>query len=280
MREKVKDLAKRYRELQTQVEALEEKIQELRRDTFSAESQDTEEKARELFSEVGVSSDGSSKTAEMDELQDQKAELESEIDDIEEELRELLVNVTFPLNEEINTDNETVSFPYSDPIDQEVLDGIAQVLGGDFGKKNVSIETEAITVDTDSVDKAIDAVQEHVQDIRQSAEALLDISSHVDAVHERDSKVAAMLYILDRSQQDSLTKKEMEKEIGLDKGDLRGQLYHVLNDDPYLTKHDQQVSLTSTGQEVIEEFVRKYGTPSLITNNSEEDDEGDKEVVA
>ena len=33
-----------------------------------------------------------------------------------------------------------------------------------------------------------------------------------------------------------LTKNEIKKEMGLESGDLRGQLYYVLGNDPYLQK--------------------------------------------
>jgi hypothetical protein len=59
-----------------------------------------------------------------------------------------------------------------------------------------------------------------------------------------------------------LTKKELEKEMGLESGDLRGQLYYVLDNDPYLQKPDQKVDLTSTGEMVINEYIDQFGKPT------------------
>lgn len=279
MRDELKEKAQRYEELKTELNKVGDELEKLRRDTFGEDSKDTEEKARKLFSDVGGADENSSKTAKIDELQEEKEKLRQEKEEIKEKLRELIVNVSFPLNEEIKPDGSTISFPFSESIEQEVLDGISTAIGENLEDGDVSIGTEAIEASTDSVDEAIEAVQQRVRDIRQNAEGLLDIQSHVESVSERDDKVAAMLYVLRESEQDSMTKSDMEQKIGLDSGDLRGQLYHVLNNDPYLTKDGQDVSLTSAGEEVIDEFLRRFDIPKLIRERSGEESE-DQEVAA
>lgn len=279
MQDELEDTAREYRELQERVREIDEEIEDLRRDMFGAESEGTERKARELFSEVGSSGENTSKTAEIDDLREEKQKLEEELKTVRERLLKFLVDVSFPLNEEINTSNGTISFPYSQPIEQKILDGITDVLSVDLDAGDVTIGSEAIEVNTESVDDAIDAVQQRVTKLRDSAEALLDVDSHVEAVYDRDPKVAAMLYVLDESEE-SLTKKQMEQQIGLDAGELRGQLYHVVKNDPYLRKNGQDVTLTSTGEKVIHEYVSRYGIPTLLSDKSEDDSDGDQEVVA
>jgi chromosome segregation ATPase len=283
MRSELKETARKYRELQNRYDEIAAEIEKKRRDAFSAESEDTEEKARELFSDVAESDDrDATPTTEIDELKQQKQDVKENRDDTREDLLEMLVNVTFPLNEEINADDDDdgVCFPYSEPIEQGVLDGIQEVLSDDFENGKVSIGQEEINVDAESVEEAIDAVQHRVKKMRENAEGLLDVDSHVEAVHERDAKVAAMLYVLYEAEEDSLTKKEMEERIGLESGDLRGQLYHVVNDEPYLKKENKDVYLTSMGEEVIKELINRYQVPSIIPDVSNDEDDGDQEVIA
>lgn len=282
MRSELRETARNYRELQNRYDEIAAEIEKKRLDAFSAESEDTEEKARELFSDVAESDDqDATPTTEIDDLKQQKQDVKENRDDTREDLLELLVKVTFPLNEEINADDDNgVCFPYSEPIEQGVLDGIQEVLSDDFENGKVSIRQEEINVDAESVEEAIDAVQHRVKKMRENAEGLLDVDSHVEAVHNRDAKVAAMLYVLYEAEEDSLTKKEMEERIGLESGDLRGQLYHVVNDDPYLEKENKDVYLKSMGEEVIKELINRYQVPNIIPDVSNDEDDGDQEMIA
>lgn len=288
MRENLAERAKRYSEVQERLDEIETEISELRQDTFSVESEDTEEKARDLFSEVSQTSGESSKAEQLDSLQEEREELEEQRAETEDELLELLVDVRLPLDETIQRDDSSVKFPYEESIDPVVLDAISDALGENLSNGDVMIGTDTITVETDSIDEAIDVVEHKITQIRQRADGLLNVPSRVEEVRERDEKVAAMLYVLYNHEEESLTKKEMEDKIGLERGDLRGQLYHVLDNDPYLKKPNGEVSLTATGDKVIERYVDKYDVPPLIAEGpdlsgpegQQVDEEDQKEVAA
>jgi len=166
-----------------------------------------------------------------------------------------------------------VVFPYREAIDQEVLEAVETVLAEDFSPNGVTINTDAIVAETDSTDGAIEAVENRVARLRSIAEAQYDAADHVEKLRERDPKVAGMMFTL-QEVGESMSKKELEKEMGLESGDLRGQLYYVLDNDPYLKKPDQKVDLTSTGKMVIDEYIDQFGEPTW--NKSE----GGEEVKA
>jgi len=85
-----------------------------------------------------------------------------------------------------------------------------------------------------------------------------------------------MLYVLHENDNKPMTKAELEDAIGLDRGDLRGQLYYVLDNDPYLKKQDDGITLTPNGMKVIERFVEQYDVPELITNGSDSKADSDE----
>lgn len=271
MREPLVDNAQKYAELQAEVEEIQDEISEMQRDTFGVESEETEEKARELFAEVGSAGDGSNRSDEIDALREKRAELESDLDTVREELLEQLADIRFPLDGTIETEEERVVIPYDEPIQEDVLDAIGDVLAVNLNENHVSIKSDAIEVQTDSTDEAIEAVERRVMTLRDTANAQYDAAEHVDELYERDDKVAGMMYTLSESGE-PLIKSELEKAMGLESGDLRGQLYYVLNNDPYLKKPDQEVQLTSTGQMVIDEYVDQYGVPTWGTEDGESEE--------
>jgi len=169
-----------------------------------------------------------------------------------------------------------------------VLDAISSALGEDISNGKVKFQTDSIVVDTESIDDAIDIVEREISDIRDRADANLNVPEQVEKVKDRDEKVAAILYILYQNNNEPMTKAEMEDGIGLGRGDLRGQLYYVLKNDPYLEKGDNDFRLKPNGIKVIERFVDKYDVPEIIANGGdtkespgagETDDEEDQEEV-
>ena len=58
MRQKLIDTAREFSKLQEEVEEIKNQISNLQRDTFGVESEETEKKARQLFTEVGAAEDG------------------------------------------------------------------------------------------------------------------------------------------------------------------------------------------------------------------------------
>ena len=247
--------------MQTDVEEINEKISELQRDTFGVESEETEKKARQLFAEVGAVKDGADVSYQLDELRNERKELEKELESVRSELLEQVADIRFPLDGTIKNQGDEVVFPYSEEIEEDVLDAVENVLAEDFSKNGVTINTEAIIAETDSTDEAIEAVERRVSRLRQTAEAQYDAADHVDRLNDRDPKVAGMMFTL-REAGESMTKNKLEKRMGLESGDLRGQLYYVLDNDPYLQKPDREVELTSTGEMVIDEYVDQFGEPT------------------
>lgn len=291
MRGELVETAKRYSETQDRLEEINDEINELRQQTFGDESEETEEKARQLFNEVSHTNDESSKTEQLNSLRDEKEELQEERAETETDLLELLVDIKFSLDETIQGDQPPVEFPFNESIDPAVLNAISAALSEDMQNGEVEIRTDMIVVDTASVNDAIESVERKVTQIRQRADANLDVPAHVKKVKDRDPKVAAMLYVLHENNNEPMTKAELEDAISLDRGDLRGQLYYVLDNDPYLKKQDDGNILTPNGMKVIERFVEQHSIPELITNDndlksdsdekeSDDDTEEQEEVMA
>jgi hypothetical protein len=278
MRAELIETAKMYSETQEQLKDVEDEIEELREETFGDDSEDTEEKARQLFDEVGRTDGDSSKTGRLDSLREEKERLRNEKTDAEEDLLELLVDIRFPLDETIQGNQPPIEFPFSESIDPAVLDAISDVMSEDMRDGEIEIQTDAIVVDTDSIDEAIEAVEHKVTKIRDRADANLDVPAQVEKIKDRDPKVAAMLYVLQENDNEPMTKSEMEDEIGLERGDLRGQLYYVLDNEPYLKKQEDGITLTPNGEKVIKKFVQEHGVPKLIAadqNPNSAEDNGD-----
>lgn len=271
MRQPLIDTAERFSELQAEIEEVEEKISDLQRDTFGVESEETEKKARQLFAEVGAAKDGADVSDQIDELRDERNQLEEELESVRSELLEQVADIRFPLDGTIENQGDEVVFPYSEEIEEDVLEAVETVLAEDFSTNGVTINTEAIIVETDSTDEAIEAVERRVTRLRQTAEAQYDAADHVENLRDRDPKVAGMMFTL-REAGEPMTKSELEKEMGLDSGDLRGQLYYVLDNDPYLQKPDQEVELTSTGEMVIDEYVDQFGEPTWGKGENESEE--------
>ena len=276
MREELVETAKEYSEVQDRLEEIDGEINELRQQTFGDESEDTEEKARQLFNEVSHTNDESSKTEQLNSLRDEKEELQEKRAKTETDLLELLVDVRFPLNETIQGDQPPVEFPFSESLDPAVLDAISRALSEDMQNGEIEIRTDKIVVDTASINDAIELVEHKITQIRKRADANLDVPAHVKKVKDRDPKVAAMLYVLHENGNKPMTKAELEDAIGLDRGDLRGQLYYVLDNDPYLKKQDDGITLTPNGMKVIERFVEQYDVPELITNGNDSKADSDE----
>lgn len=260
--------ARKYTDLQETKEKKQSELRELQSEMFGEGSEETERKAREFFSDVGGSEQQSTKTQEIDELRQDLSELEKTLETTREELQELLVDVQFPLNETINVEGEEVVFPYSEEIPQEVIDAIEFVLEEDLSAEGVRVETDAIHVETADVDGAMDQAMSRIQELRSKANMMVDVEQYVDDIHSRDEKIAKTLYVLHQSGS-PLTKKEIERQIGVEAGDLRGTLYYVLDNDPYLKKSDSEFSLSDMGNQVIEAYIEQYGAPEDLPEEVE-----------
>ena len=220
---------------------------------------------------MGAAKNGSDTSEQIDELRDERNKLKQELDSVRSKLLEQVADIRFPLDGTIENQDDKVVFPYSEEIDEDVLEAVETVLAEDFSKNGVTINTKAIIVETDSTDEAIEAVESRVTRLRKTAGAQYDAADHVEGLRDRDPKVAGMMFTL-RKVGGSMTKNELEKKMGLDSGDLRGQLYYVLDNDPYLQKPDQEVELTSTGEMVIDEYIDQFGEPTWDKEEKESEE--------
>lgn len=268
MQDNLIEKARKYIDLQETDQEKQNKLRELQSEMFGEGSEETEKKAREFFSDVGRGEQQSTKTQEIDELRQDLSELEETLETTREELQELLVNVQFPLNETIDIEDEEIVFPYSDEIPQEVIDAIESVLEEDLSREGVKIETDAIRVETADVDVAMDQAMSRIQELRSKANMMVDVEQYVDDINSRDEKIVKTLYVLHKSN-NPLSKKEIEERIGVDAGDLRGTLYYVLDNDPYLKKSDSEFSLSDMGRRVIEAYIEQYGSPEDLPEGVE-----------
>lgn len=262
----MQEKASRYHEAQEKLESKKEELKELQAGTFGTDSEDTEERARQFFS--NASRNGvSGQTEKIDKLRDEVSELQDELGALKDELLERLVDLQLPFEQVIEPGEEAVKFPFYEQIPEEVLRAIEDVLNEDLNSGDVSITTDELVVNTDDVEQAIERAETRIEGLRANAGTKVDIDEYLGELRNRDRKVALMLYIL--HQEEPLTKKGIESRMGVEPGTLRGQLYYVLDNDPYLKKQGEEVSLTETGREVIKAFVEKYGEPERVEQPQE-----------
>lgn len=250
------------------IEEVQGRIEELQTEMFGEGSEETEQKAREFFSNVGQVQEDESRTEEIDELRDELDEIERSLEAAREELQELLVNVQFPLNETIDVRDDEIAFPYSEEVPREVLNAIELVLNEELDRNGVTFDTDEIRVETTDVDEAMDRVMSRTEDLRDRANMMVDADQYVEEIRDRDEKLAKFLYVLYQSGE-ALSKKELEERTGVKSGALRGQLYYVLNNDPYLEKNEQKFSLSDTGRRVMEAYVDRYDPPEGLDEEVE-----------
>ena len=257
----MEEKASRYHEIQEMLEAKQEELGELQAGTFGTDSEDAEKRARQFFSNTSRDA-GSGQTEKIDELRDEVSELKDEREVVEEELLERLVDLQLPFEQVIEPGEKDVEFPFSERISEEVIWAIEDVLNEDLGGGEVAITTDALVVETNDVEEAIERAETRIEALRDNAGTKVDIDEYLEKLRSRDKKVVLTLHVL--YHEEPLTKREIESRMGVESGTLRGQLYYVLDNDPYLKKQDKEFSLTETGREVIEGFVEKYGEPEKI----------------
>lgn len=264
---RLEEIASKYRELEEEILAKEDELRELQAGTFGTDSEDAEERAREFFSDASRNG-GSAGTERLDEVRKEKSELESERKTIRENLLEEIVDLQLPFEETIEPRDEMVAFPFSEPIPEEVIEAIGEILNEDVRSGEVALTQDALIVESDDVENAIGRAESFIESLRAKAGTKVDIDEYLDDLRERDEKVRLTLYIL-READRPLTKKEIESRMGVETGTLRGQLYYVLEHDPYLKKTDKEFSLKETGREVIDGYIEKYGAPERIEQSKE-----------
>lgn len=266
MEGKIEEEASKYHELQEKIESKQEDLKELQAGTFGTDSEDAEERARAFFSNVSRDS-GAGRTEQIDELREEISELNDQLDKIRTDLWESITDLQLPFEEVIDPCEETVEFPFSVKVPSEVIEAIDVVLDENLTNGDVIITSDALIVETNDVEEAIEMAESFVEALRNNARTKVDIDEYLEELRNRDEKLRLTLYIL--SQEEPLTKKEIETRMGVEPGALRGQLYYIVDNDPYLKKQGEEFLLTETGREVIESYIEEFGAPDGIERMEE-----------
>jgi hypothetical protein len=248
----------------------EQKLSDLKADTFGTDSEEAEQKARSFFQEVGMES-GNGRTQEIDETREELAEIEETIEQLEETILQELTDLKFPFNETIEQREDEIAFPFSKELPQETVEVITDVVRNGMNNGVVELRTEEVVAHVEDVDTAIDEVEKFATKLREAARHELNIDDYVDKLAERDIKIRRMLYELYQVDK-ALEKRELEERTGVGSGGLRGVLYHVFDNDPYLMKEDQAYRLSEIGRDVMERFLEQHGEPPKPETEDESDD--------
>lgn len=269
MKNEVIDRAQRYYEHKQQMREKEQELSELRSNTFGTESEEVEEKAKSLFDNVGVNKDDS-RSQEIEEVEQELEGIRQQVESLEEELQRDFTEIRFPFDETIENreEEEEVAFPFIEPIPDELIDALDDVIRNEINGGEVELRTDEIVVYTDDVEEAITEVEAFAQDIRDAARHELNTDEYVEKLATRDVKIQRMLYELYESDE-RLAKKELEERSGVESGGLRGVLYSVYDRDPYLVKENKKYGLSEVGRSVMEKFVENYEKPKLDAEESD-----------
>ena len=263
-------------ELKQEREDTEQKLSELKTDTFGTDSEEAEEKARSFFEDVGMG-EGAGKTQEIDETKQKLNDIERKLDELQEEILRDLTEVQFPFNETIDQRDGAIVFSFKKELPEETVEVITDVVENGGEKGTVDLDRDGLVARTGDVNEAIDEVEEFANKLRKSAQHELNTEDYAKELTERDIKIQRMLYELYESDE-PLVKKELEMETGVEKGGLRGVLYHVHDNEPYLIKENKKYRLSDIGEDVVEKFIKQFGVPKKPEQEPEEDeDEGESQ---
>lgn len=263
---KLEEKARKFHELQKSVKSKQDELEELQAGTFGTDSEDAEERARDFFSNVSVDN-GAGQTEQIDDLRDDISTLEDKLDEIIVDLRENIVDLELPFEQVIEPKEGTVEFPFTEQVPTEVIDAMDGVLDEDVTNGEAVLTPNSLVVEAEDVGNAIEKAESFIEGLRANARTKVDIDEYLEELRDRDAKVRKTLFIL--SQEEPLAKKEIEARMGVETGTLRGQLYYIVDNDPYLKKQDGKFSLTETGRDVIESYVAEYGAPEDTEQLSE-----------
>jgi hypothetical protein len=266
MEDKLETKASEYYEVQEKIESKQKELKELKTGTFGTDSENAEQRAREFFSNAGKNTKNS-RGEEIDKVRGELDELDERLMGIRENLLERLADLQLPFEEVIEPGEKSIEFPFQEPLGDEVIAAMEDVLNADLRNGEVSFTNGALVVETSDVEEAIEMAEDYIESLRAKAGTKVDVGEYVDKLRGRDEKVALTLYIL--NQGEPLTKKKIESRMGVEPGTLRGQVYYVLENDPYLKKQGKEFWLTETGREVIEAYVEEYGEPEGIERTQE-----------
>lgn len=250
------------------VEAVKNEVNELRRVAFGAVSA-KEDVAKKFFSELAESSEEIIHAdKEYQEKKDTLDILEKELEDAKQNFLRTLTEIRFPFKfgaEGIETNENETIFHYDTGIDESILNRMADIIGSEsLSSENIEIRTDGIVVkNSQTVTEAMEIVLQHVEArIRKASTQMLEVDKYVTELKNRDYKIQRMLYALFEADDEILSRKDMEIKSKLEKGELRGVLYAVLDRDPYVRKVGTgRFTLTEIGRRVMQRYAQMYGSP-------------------
>jgi hypothetical protein len=272
----VNDNTQKISELEQELEDERQKLSELKTNTFGVDSEEAEEKAKLLFKKAGTG-EGSENTDQIEKAKKRIQDTEETIEDLQENIQQKLTEIKFPFNETIDQKNGSVVFPFADELPQETVDFIQGIIQNGEEKSSVDLQTDSIVVEKEDVNEAIDAVDDFTDEIRSCAQHELNTDEYASKLANRDIKIKRMLYELYENDE-PLAKKDLELATGVGKGGLRGVLYHVHDEDPYLVKENKKYRLSDIGRTVVEKFLDEHGVPEKPNQDGEASEEQDPGV--
>ena len=167
----ISEVATEYYEKQAQLREKREELSTVRADVFATDSEEVEQKARNLFDTLGVDT-GSGQIQRIDELEAEISELRDEVESLEVELWEHVEELRLPFEQSIDSRDSEIVFEFSESLSEPVVRAMTDIHPA--APERVTLETEAITVETDEVGEAISAVEEFVTEIRETARENID----------------------------------------------------------------------------------------------------------
>lgn len=171
MMESVSETAAEYYKKQEQLQEKREELSAVRAEVFAADSAEVEQKARELFENLGAES-GTGQIQRIDELEAKISELRDDVETLEEKLWEHFEELRLPFEQSIDNRDSEIVFGFSESLSEPLVRAINDV--HPVSPEQVTLETGEIAVETDEVGDAISAVEEFITEIREAASERID----------------------------------------------------------------------------------------------------------
>ena len=271
----VEDVVSQRVKIKNKMKELRSEIAELSQKIHGGGGEADETIAIRFYKEIGDEDVADISKVE-EQLQDKRRMLEKEKEKLEStqtELLDKLADVKFPLAtgpDGIHEEVDKVVFNFASKIDEVVLQEMNE-LGMTLSTDDIKIAPDKIVVNNArGISDAMHKVMAHVKKIREEALNRNQVDEYAKKLRSRDEKIQKMLYTLYKAGDRALTRKRIEIEANLKPRALRGVLYHVLGNDPYLRKIGRgEYKLTDVGKLVMEKYDEKFGSPIAVKPEEE-----------
>lgn len=270
MIDEISERAKEFQHLKDKRSKLKEELKEARTGTLGSDSAETEEKAKEFFSNASID-ESSESFKELENLENELEEVNERIEDRREKFLNLASELKFPLKHKIENKEDYIEFPFKEKLDTALISTTRELLDGESSHENIEIKSEGIVVATDDEEKAMEEVMDWLDQLRETASHRIEKDEYVSKLRNRDNKIQNMLFVLYKTDKEGMKKSELEEATGAGKGNLRGVLYQVANNDPYLKKDGQKFKLTNLGKNVMEEYEKRYNSPEPLSGGDKDE---------